>query len=463
MKCLKRAAVFFTLCGITVLGCSQEKLDNTIEEQPMETAAGRQNSGNYTVNLGVTSGAGISTWSYTIKKENEAKDIGYFILNLGNCGTGSPTISNIIEAKVNGANWLGKITASNGNTQCEIESGNFVKFDNLPAADEYRIEFTLDSVYAKVTTSGWIKAGASCSVMELQGPGCRGYQLTTTLHADSSLAGKKYNELNSYARVSGFDYTEHPHCSGGYGGHAEGVHFAVEKDAFLNKYVFRFDIHIDPVIDGDRCSAGTVDRQRNELKSATNNTAWAKVQGNWDEWQILEWKFKVPAGFQPTSSFCHIHQLKAQDGPNNGSPIITITPRANSNGSNKRMQIIHSVDGAKTGKGTVVDNIPLADFENEWVSVREEIHYAHKGYYSCKIVRVRDGKVLIDFQDTDIDMWRMGSSYMRSKFGIYRSLGSGRLNQNPVGQNPLLKNESMWLTDVNVYEKNPNPDPGATH
>jgi len=72
-------------------------------------------------------------------------------------------------------------------------------------------------------------------------------------------------------------------------------------------------------------------------------TTWAKVQGNYDEWQILEWKFKIPAGFQPTQNFCHIHQLKGQDGPNIGSPVITITPRANSDGSNKRVQIIHSV------------------------------------------------------------------------------------------------------------------------
>src|SRR5690606_11887349 len=101
--------------------------------------------------------------------------------------------------------------------------------------------------------------------------------------------------------------------------------------------VFKFNIHTDEVIDGDRCNLTTVDRQRNEMKSATNNSTWAKVQGNWDEWQRIDWKFKIPVGFQPTSSFGHLHQLKAQDGPNNGSPIITITARANSDGSNKRM------------------------------------------------------------------------------------------------------------------------------
>ena len=64
---------------------------------------------------------------------------------------------------------------------------------------------------------------------------------------------------------------------------------------------------------------------------------------------------------------------------------------------------------------------------------------------------------------TSIDMWRMGSSYIRSKFGLYRSLAGGRLNQYPVGQSPLLKNESLWITDFRVYELNPNPTPTEPH
>jgi hypothetical protein len=127
------------------------------------------------------------------------------------------------------------------------------------------------------------------------------------------------------------------------------------------------------------------------------------------------------------------------------------------------VQVIHSVDGAATGKGTIVDNLPLSEFENEWVQVREEVHYTHDGYYSLKITRIRDGHVLIDFTDDHIDMWRIGSSYIRSKFGIYRSLAGGRLNQDPVGQSPLLKNESLWVTDFRIYEKNPNPSPGVPH
>jgi hypothetical protein len=418
----------------------------------------------YDVGLQVSQYGNQSIWTYTLSKTTtDAKDLGHFIVNLATCGDQSPARANIEAATVNGVSWLNHIEVTEGHTGCDVSSANFVKFDNLPAADTYVIEFTLDGVYPPMETTGWLKSGPYCRRKTLLGPGCKGYVRTSAMDADASLEGKSYGDINAYMRGFGFDYTENPNCTGGYGGHIDGIHGAVDVDSYLKKVVFRFDIHVDPVIDGDRCSFSTVDRQRNEMKSITNNSAWANVQGNWDEWQILEWKFKLPAGFQPTGNFTHIHQLKAQDGPNNGSPVITITPRAGSSGSNKRIQIIHSVDGASTGKGTVVDNIPLSDFESEWVLVREEVHYTHAGYYSCRITRIRDGKILIDFKDDNIDMWRIGSSYIRSKFGIYRSLGGGRLDRDPVGQSPLLKNESLWVTDFRVYEKDPNPNPGLPH
>jgi hypothetical protein len=91
------------------------------------------------------------------------------------------------------------------------------------------------------------------------------------------------------------------------------------------------------------------------------------------------------------------------------------------------------------------------------------MHYTHEGYYAITITRISDGAVLIDFADPNIDMWRIGSSYTRSKFGIYRSLAGGRLDQVPVGQSPILKNESLWIRDFRVYEKNTNPNPGVPH
>jgi hypothetical protein len=454
-----RTCVAIILCGGFIAASSQ---NGPVAAGPQHGA----NPGDYEIALEVSEADGQTTWKYTITKATaDTKDLGHFILDLANCGDRSPALANIVSATVDGADWMSQLEGSEGQgTGCEVSSENFVKFDNLPPADTHVIEFTLDGVYPPMDAQVWLKAGRTCLRRPVLGPGCKDYRRTTTMQADASLAGKLYGDINTYMRKFGFDYTEHPNCTGGYGGHINGVHGAADLDPVFNAYVFRFDIHIDPVIDGDRCSSSTVDRQRNEMKSITNNSTWSHVQGNWDEWQILEWKFRLPVGFQPTSNFCHIHQLKAQDGPFNDSPVMTITPRASgSSGGNKRIQIIHSVDGASTGKGTIVDNIPLADFEGEWVQVREEVHYTHDGYYSAKITRLSDGKVLIDFKDDNIDMWRIGSSYIRSKFGLYRSLGAGRLNKTPVGQNPLLKNESLWINDFRIYEKNANPAPGTPH
>ena len=81
-----------------------------------------------------------------------------------------------------------------------------------------------------------------------------------------------------------------------------------------------------------------------------------------------------------------------------------------------------------------MDNVPLSEFEGEWVQVREEMHYTYEGHYSVTITRIRDGKVLIDFTDPDIDMWRIGSSYIRSKFGLYRSLAGDSWIRIPSGR-----------------------------
>jgi len=356
-----------------------------------------------------------------------------------------------------GVDWVVKIPAGDDWVTVKTKTNNTAVFsvaENTTAADR-------SSIIVFETSDGL--ASANFTVTQ-----AKGYALMTTLNASEELAAQvpltqSRSGVNNYMKNYGFDYSENPHCSGGYGGDDNNVHCMAEWDGTMNRDVFRIDIHITPVIDGDRCSSSTVDRQRNEMKSATNNSTWAKVQGNYDEWQIIEWKFKLPVGFQPTSAFCHIHQLKAQDGPNNGSALITITPRANSNGSNKRIQIIHSVDGdTGVGKGTVKE-APMADFEGEWVQVREEIHYTHNGFYSCQITRISDGKVLLTYTDSNIDMWRKGASYIRNKYGIYRSLNGGNLTKNPVGQDPLLKNESIWLCDFNIYEKNTNPNPGAAH
>ncbi|MCL2711046.1 MAG: polysaccharide lyase [Planctomycetaceae bacterium] len=279
----------------------------------------------------------------------------------------------------------------------------------------------------------------------------KGYKLVGGVTPEVKHIGWKYDALHRDFFVPvGFDYSEHPHSSGP-AGHMDGVHLAVIHDEALNKPVFRFDIHITLVIDGDRGSAG--DRQRNELKTSHTNRDWRDLlNGQQDKWQLLEWKMMIPKDWQPTPNFCHIHQIKAQDGPNNGSPIITITLRANRDGSNKRLHVEHNSEGGSGRSLGTLAQAPLSEFEDEWVHIEQEMHFRHNGFFSIKITRIRDGKVLLTAERDNIDMYRREATVLRSKHGIYRSLAGGNIGRN-VPPNPLLKNESLYLCDFLVYEK----------
>jgi len=287
-----------------------------------------------------------------------------------------------------------------------------------------------------------------------------GYTLQETMQFPEELAGKHWREIDSYMRTKKFEYTEHPNISSNEKEDIHGVHGDVVWDEQLQKYVFEIYSHCNEnVIDGDRGSRK--DRMRCEMKSQTGKDRF-HMNGNWDEWQLIRWKFRIPKGYRPTSSFCHIFQYKAQEG-NNGAPLITITLRGDNDGTNRRVQLIHTGDTRATSVGVFDDNHPLEDFEDEWVQVEMEAHFVRDGEVNCKITRISDGKVLVDCHRTGLDMFRKGATNIRNKFGIYRSWG-GRLN---VDEDPTLrptnglKDESIRLTDFEIYEKNTNPDPAA--
>lgn len=288
---------------------------------------------------------------------------------------------------------------------------------------------------------------------ELAAPTPVDYQYKGGMQANARLVGKDFNAIHEYMRSLGWDYSEHPNISKN--DHHQGIHCEVIFDKALQQYVFQFTNHATAeALDSDRGRLLS-DRQRNEMKSQTN-AEWHKLNGNWNEWQRLEWKFRIPKGFQPSTSFCHLHQLKAQEG-NNGAPLITISTRSDGKGGDKRVQVIHTGDNRESSKGVLIDNLPLIDFEDEWIQVETEMHYTHHGTFRIKLTRIGDGKVLINQSFNDIDLWRKGATNIRNKFGIYRSLG--RKMQSPADRpDNGIKDESLLLTDFKVYEANTNPN-----
>jgi hypothetical protein len=227
--------------------------------------------------------------------------------------------------------------------------------------------------------------------------------------------GNTYELIDS---VLGGNAEEVPDCSHT----AFGRHISEAYDSTLHKYVFVFTIHVTP--DNDRCV--NFDRQRNEIK--TYGPSPDSLKGFLNDSVIHRWKFKLDAGFQPSPSFTHIHQIKAGDG-DDGAPIITLTPR---HGSPDKMQVIHTGSSSGTSLGTVL-SVNLAPFKGAWVEAEEHIIYKTAGTYSITIRRMSDDSVLLNYSNTNIDMWRTGTTFVRPKWGIYRSL-----------------NNSSYLRDENV-------------
>jgi hypothetical protein len=223
---------------------------------------------------------------------------------------------------------------------------------------------------------------------------------------------------------------------------AFGRHIAEVYDMDLNKNVFEFYSHVTP----DNDVTGGLDRQRVEMKTyaaSPNN-----LKGILGETVTYKWRFKLPVGFQPSTNFTHIHQVKAVDG-DDSSPIFTLTPRY---GTPNTLQLIYVVDS--NGSTDYKAEVNLSLFEGIWVEALETIKVGTgtSGSYSITIKKVSDGTVLLSYSNnaiqtirtaaTDLGFPQVANSFIRPKWGIYRSLlDSGK-----------LRDESLRISDVLIAE-----------
>jgi len=245
----------------------------------------------------------------------------------------------------------------------------------------------------------------------------------TTLSADG--VTDTYQLINSVFGGNG-NVVEAPDCSHlGFGKHITQVF-----DANLNRHVFAFHIHVTP--DNDKCEDS--DRQRNEIK--TYDKSPESLKASKDDQVLYKWKFKLDAGFKPSTDFTHIHQLKPIDGDNQ-LPIITITPRYKAAGD--VMQVIHTGETDATSQKYIAQ-IPLADFRGQWVEVIEKATFSFNCKYEIQINRISDGKLLLKQAFSNIEMWRKNTTSCRPKWGIYRR----------TLQPAMLRDETLWFNDFNI-------------
>lgn len=232
------------------------------------------------------------------------------------------------------------------------------------------------------------------------------------------------NSAGTYDLITrcGYNY-EAPDRSGDHA-QAPFQHVQQSYDEELGEYVFDFYIHVEN--DDDRGKPDVTDRQRNEIKTdAKSPESMVAQQG---EEMLFRWKFRLPEGMQTTKNFCHVHQIKgidnAQETADVDYPLITFTARTLSNGS-QQLQVIYVGPSDEQTGNVYLAKVPLSDFLGQWVEVEERVVCDVEGSYQLLVKRISDGKTLISISRQTRNLWREGSTGIRPKWGIYRSIGSG--------------------------------------
>jgi len=212
--------------------------------------------------------------------------------------------------------------------------------------------------------------------------------------------GNTYELINSVLSP-GNEAVEHPECI-----HSSfGRHIAEVWDEDLKENVFEFYSHVSP--DNDRCEK--LDRQRIEIK--TYEPSPDNLKGTLGETVMYKWKFKLPKGFQPSTNFTHLHQIKAVGGSQD-LPLFTLTARKS---KINQLIVIHDNE-------TIVASANLSEFEGVWVEITEKIKIGANGTYSITIKKVKGGEELLSFSSNDLMTIRPDNDFIRPKWGIYRSL-----------------------------------------
>jgi hypothetical protein len=255
-----------------------------------------------------------------------------------------------------------------------------------------------------------------------------------TLNANGP--GGTYELINSVL-APGYNAVEDPDASHT----AFGRHIAEVFDATLNKNVFEFYSHITP---DDDPQTGSPDRQRVEIK--TYNQSPANLIGTTGETVTYKWYFRVPTGYQPSTTFTHLHQIKPVDG-DDGDPLFTLTPRK---GTPNKMELIYDADGPSAIDKKAIVNLSL--FEGNWVEATEKILVGTAGTYSMVIKKVSDGTVLLSYANNNIGTIRATNSFIRPKWGIYRSIANpGDLRDEAVRFSDFSISEAALLAGSNYY------------
>ena len=185
-------------------------------------------------------------------------------------------------------------------------------------------------------------------------------------------------------------------------------------DAELNTYVFAFDLHLNTDKDKGRDN----DKQRNEIK--TYDGSPQDLRGELSETVIYKWKFRLDENIQVANTPTTLHQLKSVRAiaAEESQPLIALVAQANSNGE----ELLRVRYAPYDAIAPYLKSEPLDKFRGIWVEVEETVTYAETGAYQIKIRQIDTGDLLLEYASTNLRMWKTNASYIRPKWGIYRTL-----------------------------------------
>jgi hypothetical protein len=176
---------------------------------------------------------------------------------------------------------------------------------------------------------------------------------------------------------------------------------------------FIFYLHRD--LDWDRDQYPDVtDRQRNEIKIYDGSSETGKAR----QGEVFRYRWKIFIGKSMTISlnFCHFFQLKAVGG-DDSHPVMTLSGSVN--GGTPEVEILHSP--SKDDTQLTKNNWEIA--RGKWLGAECIALMDDEGYLKFSLKSL-SGETILETEQLQIDMWREGSSYIRPKWGIYRSLSS---------------------------------------
>ncbi|MGQ1783554.1 T9SS type A sorting domain-containing protein [Saccharicrinis sp. GN24d3] len=238
-----------------------------------------------------------------------------------------------------------------------------------------------------------------------------------------------YDLINSVL-APGYNVVEVPDC-----GHEEfGDHIDQAFDDELDTYVFCFHIHTE--FDSDRCI--NYDRQRTEIK--TYDKSPDNLIGTEGETVVYKWKFRLDIDFKASSSFTHLHQLKAVGGSEESMPLMTLTARK---GTPDKLELRY----AEALSQETIYQADLTPFKGYWVLATERITYGETGEYSINITLLQSGQSIFQYSSNNIRTWKTDADFIRPKWGIYRSLNDSE----------NLRDEKVYFNDFSIEETNGTP------